>query len=151
MSVILGWDALHLTSYNCVVFFFRGFKDPSARRFMHSFHSGDPFVRDDKEYIILTVKGKRLSDLFRYFSGQDSRFVLFLDNLCLFSKYLKLFLCFNCILGQSFMQHHIRKMIGLAIAVIRGFTVEETIHRAFKSDPIDIPKAPGLGLMLEEV
>ena len=49
------------------------------------------------------------------------------------------------------MQHHIRKMIGLTIAVIRGFTEEETIQRAFKDDPIDIPKAPGLGLMLEEV
>lgn len=49
------------------------------------------------------------------------------------------------------MQHHIRKMIGLAIAVLRGYTVEETILKAFKSDPLDIPKAPGLGLMLEEV
>lgn len=49
------------------------------------------------------------------------------------------------------MQHHIRKMIGLAIAILRGYTVEETILKAFKKDPLDIPKAPGLGLMLEEV
>ncbi|XP_034233679.1 tRNA pseudouridine synthase A-like [Thrips palmi] len=89
--------------------FKKGFKDPSAIRFMHTFTCGEPFVRSDREYIILTVK------------------------------------------GQSFMQHHIRKMIGLAIAVLRGYTVEETIQKAFKSDPLDIPKAPGLGLMLEEV
>lgn len=49
------------------------------------------------------------------------------------------------------MQHHIRKMVGLAIAVLRGFTGEDTILRSFKSDPLDLPKAPGLGLMLEEV
>ncbi|KAK3930596.1 tRNA pseudouridine synthase A [Frankliniella fusca] len=87
----------------------KGFKDASAKRYMHSFTCGEPFVRDNKEYITLTVK------------------------------------------GQSFMQHHIRKMIGLAIAILQGYTDEATIQKAFESDPIDIPKAPGLGLMLEEV
>lgn len=53
--------------------------------------------------------------------------------------------------GQSFMLHQIRKMIGLAVAVMRGNANEETIERAFKEDKIDIPIAPGLGLMLEEV
>ncbi|XP_054168902.1 pseudouridylate synthase 1 homolog [Oppia nitens] len=53
--------------------------------------------------------------------------------------------------GQSFMLHQIRKMIGLAIAVMRGLTPKDTILRAFDSKRIDIPKAPGLGLLLEEV
>jgi len=53
--------------------------------------------------------------------------------------------------GQSFMLHQIRKMIGLAIAVMRGLTNKETIIKAFQTLRLDIPMAPGLGLLLEEV
>ncbi|XP_053200553.1 pseudouridylate synthase 1 homolog isoform X2 [Panonychus citri] len=53
--------------------------------------------------------------------------------------------------GQSFMMHQIRKMIGLAIGIMKGFANEEVIDRAFGLVRLDIPKAPGLGLMLEEV
>ncbi|XP_044736563.1 tRNA pseudouridine synthase A isoform X2 [Chrysoperla carnea] len=53
--------------------------------------------------------------------------------------------------GQSFMLHQIRKMIGLALAVIRGLTTNETIERSWSEDRIDIPMAPGLGLVLDQV
>ena len=53
--------------------------------------------------------------------------------------------------GQSFMMHQIRKMIGLAIAVVRGFATEDHLKRSMEEPFMDIPKAPGLGLMLEEV
>uniref|UniRef100_A0A6G1SNT9 Pseudouridylate synthase 1 homolog n=1 Tax=Aceria tosichella TaxID=561515 RepID=A0A6G1SNT9_9ACAR len=53
--------------------------------------------------------------------------------------------------GQSFMMHQIRKMIGLAIAVMKGFATEEHIRKSMEAPYMDIPKAPGLGLMLEEV
>lgn len=53
--------------------------------------------------------------------------------------------------GQSFMLHQIRKMIGLAIAIIKGFTNVDVITRAFGLDQIDVPIAPGLGLLLEDV
>ena len=33
--------------------------------------------------------------------------------------------------GQSFMIHQIRKMIGLVIAIVRGFTPESTLVEAF--------------------
>ena len=33
--------------------------------------------------------------------------------------------------GQSFMIHQIRKMIGLVIAIVRGFTLENTLMEAF--------------------
>lgn len=83
--------------------------DPSAMRFIMSFTSSDPFVKDGLEYVVLKIK------------------------------------------GQSFMLHQIRKMIGLAVAILRGFaTVEETMKKAFTLDRIDIPMAPGLGLMLGE-
>ncbi|XP_074601721.1 pseudouridine synthase 1 [Brevipalpus obovatus] len=53
--------------------------------------------------------------------------------------------------GQSFMLHQIRKMMGLALGIQRGFTTESSFDRAFDLHRIDIPVAPGLGLMLEEV
>jgi len=53
--------------------------------------------------------------------------------------------------GQSFMLHQIRKMIGLAIAVIRGHTSVSTMEEAWGMERIDIPRAPGLGLMLDTV
>lgn len=53
--------------------------------------------------------------------------------------------------GQSFMMHQIRKMIGLAIAVVKGFATEQHIEKSMQKPFMDVPKAPGLGLMLEEV
>lgn len=53
--------------------------------------------------------------------------------------------------GQSFMLHQIRKMVGLAIAVMRKLATEEVLKKAWDKKRVDIPKAPGLGLMLEEV
>lgn len=53
--------------------------------------------------------------------------------------------------GQSFMLHQIRKMIGLVIAVIRGYAKEEVIERSWGQHKVDVPKAPGLGLVLEKV
>ena len=49
------------------------------------------------------------------------------------------------------MLHQIRKMIGMAIAVVRGDADESVITDSWNTDRIDIPRAPGLGLMLEEV
>ena len=53
--------------------------------------------------------------------------------------------------GQSFMLHQIRKMIGLVIAVIRDHTTEEKIEESWGTQRVDIPRAPGLGLMLDEI
>jgi len=53
--------------------------------------------------------------------------------------------------GQSFMMHQIRKMIGLVTAIMRGFASIDTMDKAWSSARIDIPRAPGVGLMLEEV
>ncbi|UXI20133.1 BCL-6 corepressor [Sarcoptes scabiei] len=53
--------------------------------------------------------------------------------------------------GQSFMLHQIRKMIGLAIAIMNGFTDRNSLERAFSSERIDVPIAPGLGLYLEDI
>ncbi|CAJ1071167.1 tRNA pseudouridine synthase A isoform X2 [Xyrichtys novacula] len=53
--------------------------------------------------------------------------------------------------GQSFMMHQIRKMIGLVIAVIRGYAKEDVMERSWGQEKVDVPKAPGLGLVLERV
>lgn len=53
--------------------------------------------------------------------------------------------------GQSFMLHQIRKMVGLALAIIRGLADKSAIELATKRLIMDIPTAPGLGLMLDQV
>lgn len=55
------------------------------------------------------------------------------------------------ITGQSFMQHQIRKMIGMTIATIRGLCGKSEIEKTFLSERMDVPKAPGLGLVLDKV
>uniref|UniRef100_T1HB86 Pseudouridylate synthase 1 homolog n=1 Tax=Rhodnius prolixus TaxID=13249 RepID=T1HB86_RHOPR len=53
--------------------------------------------------------------------------------------------------GQSFMLHQIRKMVGLVIAIMRGVTAKETVTKAWGEEKLDLPVAPGVGLVLEEV
>ena len=42
-------------------------------------------------------------------------------------------------------------MIGMALAIVRGHASQEVIESTWKMDRIDVPRAPGLGLMLDEV
>ncbi|KAF2978531.1 hypothetical protein EK904_013388 [Melospiza melodia maxima] len=53
--------------------------------------------------------------------------------------------------GQSFMMHQIRKMIGLVIAIVKGYAAESIMERSWGEEKVDVPKAPGLGLVLEKV
>uniref|UniRef100_A0A1B6CAY7 Pseudouridylate synthase 1 homolog n=2 Tax=Clastoptera arizonana TaxID=38151 RepID=A0A1B6CAY7_9HEMI len=53
--------------------------------------------------------------------------------------------------GQSFMLHQIRKMIGLMISIVRGLAANDIISKAYDLEKLDIPMAPGLGLLLEEI
>ncbi|KAH9887415.1 pseudouridine synthase [Xylariomycetidae sp. FL2044] len=51
--------------------------------------------------------------------------------------------------GQSFMMHQIRKMVGMAMLVARCGTPPSRIDESYSAARISIPKAPGLGLLLE--
>jgi tRNA pseudouridine38-40 synthase len=51
--------------------------------------------------------------------------------------------------GQSFMMHQIRKMIAMAAMVVRCGTPLSIIQESYGPSTISIPKAPGLGLLLE--
>ena len=51
--------------------------------------------------------------------------------------------------GQSFMMHQIRKMIAMAVMVTRCGAPFDLITESYGSRRISIPKAPGLGLLLE--
>lgn len=59
--------------------------------------------------------------------------------------------CELSVKGQSFMLHQIRKMVALAIAAVRGVTTMDTIAKSFEENRLDLPMAPGLGLVLNEV
>lgn len=55
------------------------------------------------------------------------------------------------VVGQSFVLHQIRKMIGLAVAVMRNCAPESIIARALRKDVrMNVPTAPELGLFLDE-
>ena len=51
--------------------------------------------------------------------------------------------------GQSFMMHQIRKMVGLAALIVRAGCPVKRIDETLGEDVVAIPKAPGLGLLLE--
>ncbi|GAB0135321.1 hypothetical protein EsDP_00003664 [Epichloe bromicola] len=51
--------------------------------------------------------------------------------------------------GQSFMMHQIRKMVGLASLVVRCGTTLDRVAESYQAQKMAIPKAPGLGLLLE--
>jgi tRNA pseudouridine38-40 synthase len=51
--------------------------------------------------------------------------------------------------GQSFMMHQIRKMVGMAALTVRCGTNPSIIQESFGNVVVRIPKAPGLGLLLE--
>lgn len=51
--------------------------------------------------------------------------------------------------GQSFMMHQIRKMVAMAALIVRCGCVPSRISETYGPERISIPKAPGLGLLLE--
>ncbi|KAF4580885.1 tRNA pseudouridine synthase [Ophiocordyceps camponoti-floridani] len=51
--------------------------------------------------------------------------------------------------GQSFMMHQIRKMVGMATLLTRCCTPLDRINDSYADRKLAIPKAPGLGLLLE--
>jgi tRNA pseudouridine38-40 synthase len=55
------------------------------------------------------------------------------------------------ITGQSFMMHQIRRMVGLVIAIMRGYVTADVLTKALERDRLLIPQAPGLGLVLDNV
>lgn len=53
--------------------------------------------------------------------------------------------------GQSFMMHQIRRMVGLVVAIMKGYAEPFKIAHAMERERMNIPQAPGLGLVLEKV
>ena len=51
--------------------------------------------------------------------------------------------------GQSFMMHQIRKMVAMSALVVRSGCTPDRINASYGPDRVAIPKAPGLGLLLE--
>lgn len=48
------------------------------------------------------------------------------------------------------MMHQIRRMVGLAVAIMKGYVEPYSIAHAFEKDKFAVPQAPGLGLVLEQ-
>ena len=61
-------------------------------------------------------------------------------------EYIKIFLH-----GDSFVYHQIRKIVGMTIALLRNVTPEDYLQMSFKKERLDVPLAPGLGLVLDKV
>lgn len=55
------------------------------------------------------------------------------------------------IIGQSFMLHQIRKMVGMAVAIMRGDAPQGCIRTALQPRrTVPTPMAPEVGLFLDE-
>ena len=55
------------------------------------------------------------------------------------------------IIGQSFMLHQIRKMVGMAVAIMRGDAPASCIRTALQPKrAVPTPMAPDIGLFLDE-
>ncbi len=55
------------------------------------------------------------------------------------------------IIGQSFMLHQIRKMVGMAVAIMRGDAPTNCIQIALQPKRgVPTPMAPDIGLFLDE-
>ncbi|GMH12410.1 hypothetical protein Nepgr_014251 [Nepenthes gracilis] len=55
------------------------------------------------------------------------------------------------VVGQSFMLHQIRKMIGLAVAIMRNCAPDSLFDTVFQQDVnLNVPTAPEVGLYLDE-
>ncbi|KAL1505798.1 hypothetical protein ABEB36_005276 [Hypothenemus hampei] len=59
--------------------------------------------------------------------------------------------CTLKVYGQSFMLHQIRKMVGMLLAVLRGLATQDIIIKALSTEKLNVPRAPGLGLLLDYV
>jgi len=56
------------------------------------------------------------------------------------------------LIGQSFIYHQIRKMIGLIAKIfVENLEGEETIKQAYKPEKFDLYLAPGEGLYLNRM
>jgi hypothetical protein len=53
--------------------------------------------------------------------------------------------------GQSFLLHHIRKMIAMAVEVVRGVVGEALFAASLTETKVDLPLVPGVGLYLNRV
>ncbi|VDK35476.1 unnamed protein product [Taenia asiatica] len=109
----------------------------------------------------------RVNELFRYYKGTHNFFNFTSrrtpdDKSC--QRYIMSIECGSPFLldgdrefalitvqGQSFMLHQIRKMIGLVIAIAKGYATEAIFENVFKTERMDVPMAPGLGLLLDQV
>ena len=49
------------------------------------------------------------------------------------------------------MIHQIRKMVGMVVAIVAGYTAESTLEEAFGEPRVHVPRIPGLGLFLENL
>ncbi|OIV99856.1 hypothetical protein TanjilG_26194 [Lupinus angustifolius] len=78
----------------------------------------------------------------RFIISFDASTVVFVDGI----EFVK------CeVVGQSFMLHQIRKMMGLAVAIMRNCAPESLINKALQQDvSINVPTAPEAGLYLDE-
>eukprot|EP01052_Picozoa_sp_SAG31_P022544 SAG31_NODE_1797_length_7244_cov_8.328621_2_plen_288_part_00 len=54
------------------------------------------------------------------------------------------------VVGQSFILHQIRKMIGLAVHIATGRAPAVALDAALSKQTVPTPMAPGLGLLLDE-
>ena len=55
------------------------------------------------------------------------------------------------VVGQSFMLHQIRKMVGLVVSIVRNGDDNVLMNQALSMETVRVPMVPGVGLVLNKV
>jgi tRNA pseudouridine38-40 synthase len=101
--------------------------DPSSKRYIMKFECLEPFVEQGLEFVECRVKGQS------FMMHQIRKMVIFLNKVS------------ERMYQQCFLQ------VAVAIAVVKGLAEPDLMDKAYGPLRLDLPMAPGLGLVLQEV
>jgi len=155
IKVTKGFDSKNSVNSRTYLYSLPTFSFCSREEQMEKEFRIQPEVIEDVNKLLAVYKGTR--NFHNFTSGKlptDASAKRFVMSMSCGSPFVVdgMEFCVISVQGQSFMIHQIRKMIGLVIAVVRKVCSPQCLtDKVWGPAKVDIPKAPGLGLMLDKL